>query len=274
VRGSAYHRQMETTTSADGSTIAFDRLGTGPAVVLLPGATCTRGVTAPLAHVLAEHLTVLNVDRRGRGGSDDRSGAPPWELAREIEDVAAVVAAAGGTAAVYGHSSGAALALHAAAAGVGVDRLVMHDAPFALPGGEDRARAWDAALHEMLLQGRDADAMAAFFQKVGLPDQVIEGMRHAPHWPAMVEVAPTLAYDSAAMGDRAGGLVPDAVLARMGVPALVLVGGASPAFMGDVAAALVDGLPQARLARLTGQGHDAPPEVVAPHVVPFLTGRA
>jgi pimeloyl-ACP methyl ester carboxylesterase len=137
---------METTTSADGSTIAFDRLGQGPAVVLLPGATCTRGATAPLAQALAEHLTVLNVDRRGRGDSDDRSGAPPWELAREVEDVAAVVAAAGGTASVYGHSSGAALAMHAAAAGIGVERLVMHDAPFALPGGEDRAHTWNAAL--------------------------------------------------------------------------------------------------------------------------------
>jgi pimeloyl-ACP methyl ester carboxylesterase len=262
---------METTTSADGTRIAFDRLGDGPAVVLLAGATCTRGVTAPLAHALAEHLTVLNVDRRGRGDSDDRSGAPPWELAREIEDVAAVVAAAGGTAAVYGHSSGAALALHAAAAGIGVERLVMHDAPFGLPGNEPTAREWDATLHALLHEGRGADAVAAFLQKVGVPAPVVEGMRAAPHWPDMVDVAPTLAYDSAALGDRDGGLVPGGVLARVDVPALVLVGGASPAFMVEVAQALTSGLPDARLEQLAGQGHDASPEAVAPPVVSFLS---
>lgn len=260
---------METTTSADGSTIAFDRLGAGPAVVLLPGATCTRGITAPLAQALAEHLTVLNVDRRGRGDSDDLSGAP-WDLAREIEDVAAVVEAAGGTAAVYGHSSGAALALHAAAAGIGVDRLVMHDAPYALPGSEPVAQEWDATLHGLLSAGRGADAVAAFLRKVGVPAPVVEGMRDAPHWPAMVAVAPTLAYDSAAIGDRYGGQVPQALLARVDLPALVVVGGADHAFMVDVAHALVAGLPDARLAQLEGQGHDASPEVVAPPVVSFL----
>jgi pimeloyl-ACP methyl ester carboxylesterase len=265
---------METTRSADGSTITFDRLGAGPPVVLLAGATCTRCVTAPLALALAEHLTVLNVDRRGRGDSDDRSGAPPWQLAREVEDVAAVVAAAGGTAAVYGHSSGAALALHAAAAGIGVDRLVMHDAPFAPPGGEERARAWDATLHALLREDRGDEAIAAFLDKVGVPAPVVEGMRHAPHWPAVIGVAPTLAYDSAAMGDRDGGLVPTALLAAVDVPALVLVGGDSPAFMLDVAEALAGGLPDARVAHLAGQGHDAAADVVAPHVVSFLTSRA
>lgn len=262
---------METTASADGTTIAFDRLGAGPAVVLLAGATCTRGVTTPLALALAEHLTVLNVDRRGRGDSDDRSGAPPWDLAREIADVAAVVAAAGGAAAVYGHSSGAALALHAAAAGIGVDRLVLHDAPFSLPGSEESAREWDATLHTLLGEGRGGDAVAAFLQKVGVPAAGVDGMRQGPHWPAMVGVAPTLAYDSAAMGDRDGGLVPQELLARVEVPALVLVGGAEHAFMVEVAGSLIEGLPDARLVRLAGQGHDVAADVVAPHVVSFLT---
>lgn len=263
---------METTRSADGTTIAFDRLGSGPPVVLLPGATCTRGVTAPLAAALAEHVTVLNVDRRGRGDSDDRADAPPWLLQREIEDVAAVVGAAGGTAAVYGHSSGAALALHAAAADIGVERLALHDAPFALPGGEEPAREWDATLHRLLREGRDDEAIATFLLRVGMPQHVIDGMRSAPHWPAMVGVAPTLAYDSAAMGDRDGGLVPAEVLAAVAVPTLVMAGGADHSFMLQVARTLVEGLPGAHLAHLEGARHDAGPDVVVPALLPFLTG--
>lgn len=264
---------MDTTRSADGTTIAFDLLGEGPPVVLLPGATCTRGVTAPLAAALAGELTVLNVDRRGRGDSDDRSTTPPWQLEREIEDVAAVVAAAGGTATVYGHSSGAALALHAAAAGVGVERLVLHDAPFALPGGEEPAREWDAVLRRLLGEGRDGDAIATFLQRVGVPQQVVDGMRAGPQWPAMEAVAPTLAYDSAAMGDRAGGLVPGDVLARVTVPTLVMAGGADHPFMLQVAHALVEGLLDAELAHLEGARHDAGPDVVAPVVLSFVRRR-
>lgn len=260
---------METTTSADGTTIAHDRLGDGPPVVLLPGATCTRGVTAPLAAALAAHTTVLNVDRRGRGDSDDLGGAP-WLLEREVEDVAAVIAAAGGAAALYGHSSGAALALHAAAADIGVDRLVLHDAPFALPGGEQRARKWDASLHAMLQDERHADAVAAFMHEVGVPAHVIDQMRQGPGWPAMERVAPTLAYDSAALGDRDGGLVPRDVLVRVQVPTLVVAGGADDGFMVGVARELVAGLPDARLTHLVGATHDVGPDVVVPALLPFL----
>ena len=263
---------METTTSADGTTLAFDRLGTGPAVIVLPGATCTHGVTAPLAEALSEHLTVLNVDRRGRGASDDADGAPPHDPVREVEDVAALVAAAGGEAAVYGHSSGAGVALRAAAADIGITRLVMHDAPYHLPGDEQSAVDWDARLHDLLAEGRDGDAVAAFLQLVGMPAEMIDGMRSAPRWPAMEAVAPSLAHDSAAMGDRDGGLVPHDLLARVGVPALVMVGGADHGFMIDVARSLVDGLPDARLAHLPGAGHDARPEIVVPPLVPFLLG--
>ena len=261
---------METTTSADGTRIAFDRLGEGPAVVLLAGATCTRGVTAPLAQALAEHLTVFNVDRRGRGDSDDRSTRPPWSTEREVEDVAAVVAAAGGSAAVYGHSSGAAVALRAAGAGIGVSRLVLHDAPYNLPRAEASGPEWDARLHALLADQRPGDALAAFLTMVGMPAEMVDGMRHAPHWPALEAVAPTLAYDSAAMGDREGGLVPVDLLGQVAVPSLVVVGGADHGFMIDVAHALVAGLPEARLAHLAGAGHDAGPDVVVPALLPFL----
>ena len=118
---------MTTVTSADGTTIAYDRLGDGPPVVVVGGALADRAVLAATAEALAAHRTVLNYDRRGRGDSGDTA---PYAVAREVEDLAALLAAAGGSAALYGHSSGAALALHAAAAGLPIERLVMHEAPY------------------------------------------------------------------------------------------------------------------------------------------------
>ena len=261
---------METTTSNDGTTLAYDHLGDGPPVILLAGATCTRGVNFLLAQALSEHFTVLNLDRRGRGSSDDVSGAPPYDPEREVEDVAALITAAGGTAAVYGHSSGAAVALHAATADIGVTRLVLHDAPFNLPGTEQHGRDWDAHLTSLLAAGRHGDAIAAFMALVGMPPTMVEQMRGSPNWSAMEAVAPTLGYDSAAMGDRDGGLVPTEEIARIDVPTLVLVGGADHSFMIDVAHLLVAGIADARLEHLVGAGHDVGPEIVVPALLPFL----
>lgn len=262
---------MSTVNSADGTTIAYDVLGEGPAVVLIAGATCTRGVTAPLASALSEHFRVINVDRRGRGESNDLSSPPPFALAREVEDIAAVIAAEGGRAAIYGHSSGAALAMHATVAGIGVSRLAMHDAPYNLPGSEQSGIDWHTRLHEMLDDDRPGDAIAAFMQMIGMPAAMIDGMRHGPAWVAMEAVAPTLAYDSAAMGDAAGGSIPTDVLARVDVPTLVMVGGEDHGFMIDVAQQLIAAIPDARLEHLEGARHDAGPEVVAPRLVPFLS---
>lgn len=261
---------MNTVTSADGTTIAYDTVGDGPPVIIVGGATCTRGVTAPLATALAGRSLVINHDRRGRGESDDRSVRPPFLVEREIEDLAALIDAHGGRAAVYGHSSGAALALHAAVSGIGVDRLVMHDAPYNLPGSEQSGRDWDARLHELLAEGRPGHAIAAFLQIVGMPDEMIEGMRQSPMWPAMEAVAPTLAYDSAAMRDDQGGTVPVDLLAHVDVPTLVLVGGNDHGFMIDVAKQLVDALPDGRLEHMVGAAHDAGPDVVVPRLAPFL----
>ncbi len=261
---------MDTVTSADGTTIAFDRLGSGPPLIILPGATCTRGVPRLLAEALSEHLMVLNVDRRGRGDSTDLASPPPYAVEREIEDVAALVQAAGGRAAVYGHSSGAALAMHAAASDIGVTRLVMHDVPYNLAGSEQHGLDWDARLHGLLDDDRPGDAIAAFMEMVGMPEQMIDGMRQGPTWPAMEAVAPSLAYDSAAMGDRDGGTIPFDLLPRVTVPTLVVVGGADYGFMIDVAHQVADALPEARFEHLPGAGHDAGPEIVVPHLLPFL----
>lgn len=265
---------METARSADGTTLAFDRHGDaeGLPLVLVAGATCTRHVLAPLAEALAPHLTAVTYDRRGRGDSDDASAPPPWRVEREVEDLVALVDAVGGRVDLYGHSSGAALAAHAVAAGVPVRRLVLHDAPYSVPGGEPDAVAWDAELHALLAEGRPGDAVAAFLARVGMPDAMVAGMRASPSWPAMEAVAPSLAYDSAAMGDRNGGRVPDDLLAQVTVPTLVLVGGADHGFMVDVARRMVDALPDARFEQMLGASHDAGPDVVVPRLLPFLRG--
>ena len=264
---------METARSADGTTLVFDRHGdSGPPLVLVAGATCTRHVLAPLAEALASHLTAVTYDRRGRGDSDDLSDPPPWRVEREVEDLAALAEAVGGPVDLYGHSSGAALAAHAVAAGVPVRRLVLHDAPYSTPGGEPDSIAWEARLHALLAEGRRGDAVAEFLALVGMPGEMVTGMRAGPAWPAMEAVAPSLAYDSAAMGDREGAPVPTDLLASITVPTLVLVGGADHGFMVDVARRMVDALPDATFEQMVGASHDAGPDVVVPRLLPFLRG--
>ncbi len=259
---------MDTITSADGTTLAFDRIGAGPPVVIVPGATCTRGVTAPLAQALASGCTVINLDRRGRGDSDDRSGAP-YAADRETDDLAAVLAAVG-PAALYGHSSGAAVVLRATAAGLPVTRLVLHDAPYDVEPSQ-HSRDYHAELHRLLDAGAHGDAIELFLRTVGMPEAMIAGMRHAPHWPGMEAIAPTLAYDSAALADADGGAVPRDLLDRIAVPTLVLAGGDDPGFMADAAHALHRGIDGAQFVHLAGARHDAGPDLVAPVLLDFLT---
>ena len=263
---------MESIRSADGTTIAFDRWGDGFPVVLIAGATCTRGVLQPLGEALAPVVAAVSFDRRGRGDSDDQSRPPPWEVEREVEDIAALIAAVGGEADLYGHSSGAALALHAAAAGLRVRRLVLHDAPYNLPGSEQDSVDWHHELHGLLAEGRSADAVAAFLSRVGMPPEMLAGMQQGPTWPAMAAVGPSLAYDSAAMGDADGGRIPTDLLHRVTVPTLLLAGGADYGFMVDVARKMAEVLPDGRFEQMVGADHGAGPDVVAPRVLPFLTG--
>lgn len=263
---------METIRSADGTTIAFDRWGDGFPVVLVAGATCTRGILQPLGEALAPQVAAVSYDRRGRGDSDDRSTPPPWEVEREVEDIAALIAVVGGEADLYGHSSGAAVAVHAAAAGLPVRRLVLHDAPYNLPGSEQDSVDWHHELHVLLAEDRSADAVAAFLGRVGMPQEMVAGMRQGPTWPAMVAVGPSLAYDSVAMGDKDGGRVPTDLLRRVTVPTLVLVGGADYGFMVDVAHEMADVLPDGRFEQMVGADHGAGPDAVAPRVLSFLTG--
>jgi pimeloyl-ACP methyl ester carboxylesterase len=262
---------MKKVTSADGTAIGFDESGNGPPVILVGGATCDRAMTRPLAEQLAQRFTVLNFDRRGRGDSGDTA---PYAIERELEDLGALIAAAGGTASVYGHSSGAGLALHAAAQGLPIDKLVLHDPPYNPEDEEQKrvAREYAERLRAALAEDRRGDALALFFALVGMPQEMIDGLRQSPRWAELEALAPTLAYDSEVMGDRSsGGAVPRDLLPRVAPDALVLVGEQSPAFMIDVGRHIADAMPHGRLRVLAGEEHVVAPELLAPVLADFLS---
>jgi Alpha/beta hydrolase family len=264
---------MHTVTSADGTTIAFDRLGAGPPVIVVGGASCDRARTRPFAQALAAGFTVLNLDRRGRGESGDTA---PYAVAREVEDLEALVSEAGGGAALYGHSSGAALVLHAVAARLRVTAFVMHEPPYAPDGEAHDAQDYAERLGSLLADDRHGDAIALFMSITGMPAELIAGMRQDSSWAHLEALAPTLAYDSEVMGDRDGGTVPGELLRRVdgSAPALVLTGGASPGWMLDTNRHVADALPYGRHRILEGQEHVVAPELLAPVVGEFLAGSA
>jgi pimeloyl-ACP methyl ester carboxylesterase len=255
---------METVTSRDGTSIAFERLGDGPPVVLVCGGSVDRMSNAALAQRLSTELTVLNYDRRGRGDSGD---TPPYALDREIEDLAAVIGAAGGSAGVWGSSSGAVLAMMAAAE-LPVTKLAMWEPPY-IPEGvprppEDQVERYEA----MLAEGRRGDAVEFFMAEVvRLPPEFVAGARTQPFWAATEALAHTLPYDARIMGDYR---IPVDVAAAVDVPALVLAGGADMPFMRDTATALAHALPKGEARFLDGQGHDVDPDVLAPVLAGFF----
>jgi pimeloyl-ACP methyl ester carboxylesterase len=262
---------METLTSRDGTPIAFERLGDGPPVIAVCGAMCDRALMRPTAEELAKHFTVFNYDRRGRGDSGDTA---PYAIGREIEDLDALITEAGGHAYVYGHSSGAGLALHAAAAGLAVSRLVLHDPPYTPDGDEEArqsAREYGEELKTRLSEGRRGDAVELFFATVGMPWEMVDEMRQTPRWAELEVIAPTLAYDSEVMGDVGReGTIPVDRAGAVTVPALVLTGGADHPWMTDVGHRLAEVLPQGRHRVLGGQEHVVPPEVLVPVLTGFL----
>ncbi|MFE7529344.1 alpha/beta fold hydrolase [Kitasatospora sp. NPDC057542] len=261
---------MNTLVSTDGTALACSVTGSGPAVVLVDGALCHRGMgpSAAIAEQLAGHHTVWTYDRRGRGGSGDTG---PFAVEREIEDLAAVIAAAGGSAAVFAHSSGGALALRAAAADIGITRLAVYEPPFSTEEGQsERFRRYVAELTAALAGERRGDAVAALMVYAGAPAEMVDGMRGAPVWPLFEAVAPTLAYDAAALGDRTGAAVPADLLATIAVPTLALDGGASPESLRAPAHAVAAAVPGAAYRTLDGQTHEVAAEVLAPELLTFF----
>jgi pimeloyl-ACP methyl ester carboxylesterase len=258
---------MPTVTSSDGTTIAYERTGSGPAVVLVDGAMCYRaaGPMRPLAAALQDNFTVYTYDRRGRGESSDTM---PYAVAREVEDLQAVIAQTGGEAYVYAVSSGAALVLATAAVGPGITGMALYEPPF-MAEVEDgtRIKEYTERLNELLDAGRRGDAVALFMTNVGIPAPVVGGIRAQPGWATLEEIAPTLAYDDQMLG---GGSVPRDLASTVTVPALVLAGGASPQSLQQAARATADALPHAGYRMLDGQTHDVSPEALAPVLVEFF----
>jgi pimeloyl-ACP methyl ester carboxylesterase len=255
----------DTVRSADGTTIAFDRVGDGPPLVVVLGAFNDRHSKPALVDLLAARFTVYGYDRRGRGDSGD---TPPYAVEREIEDLAAVIAAAGGSARVFGHSSGAVLSLLAARRDVGIDRLALYDAPLttgeaATPASidlRDRVSAEVAA-------GRPAEACKLFLvEVVGMPAEMVAMVGQSPHWDGMVAMAHTLPYDLT-LGSTP---VPADELAAVRAPTLAVAGGAGADWMVTTARAIAEGVPDGRHAVLEGQTHDEDPAVMAPVLVEFL----
>ena len=204
-------------------------------------------------------------DRRGRGESGDTA---PYAVAREIEDLRAVIAQAGGEAFVYAISSGVALALATAAAGAGITKLALYEPPF-MAEVEDgtRIKEYTQQLGEALDAGRNGDAVELFMTYVGVPAPAIAGMRSQPGWALLEAIAPTLGYDDQVL---AGGAVPRQLAASIDVPVLMLSGGASPVGLQQAAMAAADALPTAEHRTLDGQTHDVAPQAIAPVLAEFF----
>jgi pimeloyl-ACP methyl ester carboxylesterase len=256
---------METTVSRDGTRIAFDRLGSGPPIVLLPGGSVDRMTNAGLAAELADALTVYNVDRRGRG---DSGSVLPYAVEREFEDIVGVIEAAGGRAHLYGTSSGAALAMEAAAAGVPVEKLVMWEPPYNVDGRPDLPPDTASVFRDLVEAGRQGDAVEYFMSKVvGLPPEFVAAARLAPWWAQQEAIAHTLAYDAAVMGDYT---IPVETARAVPVPTIILTGGASFPFMHETADVLAALIPNARREVLAGQEHNVDPAPLAAAIIEFV----
>jgi pimeloyl-ACP methyl ester carboxylesterase len=234
-------------------------------VILVCGGSTDRTANSDLATLLSSDFTVLNYDRRGRGDSGD---TPPYAVEREFEDLDATIAAAGGSAAVYGISSGAVLALKAAASGLGITKLALFEPPY-VPEGERRPPADTAATFQKLVEDDRRDAAVEFFMSevVGLPPEFVAGARSQPFWASQEAIAHTLAYDATIMDDYR--LNVDEFV-DVQTPTLVLDGGASFPWFAVTTQQLADALPNARRQTLEGQQHNVDAAALAPVLVEFF----
>jgi pimeloyl-ACP methyl ester carboxylesterase len=268
---------MSEVTSADGTTIAYDGSGTGPVVILVNGALGDRRLDrrfklmAGLAECLAPSFTVIDYDRRGRGDSDE---AGPFAVEREIEDIAALLAASGGKGSLFGFSSGGALALRAAGAGIGVERVAVYEAPFMVEPADKRPPAdYGERLDALVAAGDRGGAVKHFMRNaMGMPGLAVAAMSLMPVWKDMKANAHTLPYDWAALGEHnmQGEPLRPVEWASVAVPALVAYGAKSPAPLRHGSHVLAEVLPNARLEAVEGMGHRLKVKLLAPVLAQFL----
>ena len=253
---------VTTVTSKDGTGIAYEKSGIGPPVVLVLGAFNDRPAGSALRQSLSAHFTVFNYDRRGRGDSGDTA---PYAIEREIEDIGALIDAAGGSAYVFGYSSGAILALRAAASNRAISRLALYDPP--PTGGKAGNLAPD--LSKLITANRRGDAVELFqIEAVGIPADIVAKMRHAPFRPALEAIAHTLVYDSTILS-----ALPDGLLASINIPTLVMDAENMPPIMHQSAQTLATALPKGQHHLLKGQTHDIDPAVVTPELTAFFGSK-
>jgi pimeloyl-ACP methyl ester carboxylesterase len=261
--------KYETATSKDGTKIAYDKIGHGPVVILVLGALNSRKSGAKLAKLLAPNFTVISYDRRGRGNSTDTA---PYTPQREVEDVAAIIDGIGEPAYLYGHSSGAAIVLESAIRlRKKIKRLAIYEAPYSIDKDAIKAsKEYDKQLKKVLASGRKGDAVALFVRNVGVSEKQIQAMKRMPMWKGLEALAPTLAYDSAVLGE--GHSLPTSRLKRITTPTLIMHGGKGAPSMRDAAEAISKAVPKAQLRTLAGQTHGVSPKVMAPILVEFFSG--
>ena len=236
----------------DGTSIAYDRRGDGPVIILVGGAGQFRAVD-PLTRELTDLLgeggcTAVNYDRPGRG---DSGGTGPFTLAGEVNAIRALIAAHGGSATLYGSSSGAAIALAAAASTPGVDKLLLWEVPLGPDGGTDGAEFLDDV--RKAVAGGDPEAILGTFTR-DMPPEWFQGMRQGPAWPLFARMAPSVEADAEALAWTQS--KPRRELWQpITVPAVVLVGSQAFPFFHDAAASIVAALPDARRVTVEGTDH-------------------
>jgi pimeloyl-ACP methyl ester carboxylesterase len=256
---------MDKVISNDGTPIAYETSGTGPALVLVGGAFCDRHFADPLAELLKERFTVVKYDRRGRGDSGDTQ---PYSVEREIEDLAAVIEAAGGSAYAFGVSSGAVLAVDAATAGTPIRGLALVEPPYAVHETRTEIPNLAGEYTRLCREGRRGEAVELFMTKaVGQPPEAVEQVRGTPMWPALEAMAHTLAYDATITGD---GRLPTERAASIAVPTLAIDSTASPEWLRAAAQAIAAAVPDARHVSVPGQFHQPDNQALATEISSFF----
>jgi pimeloyl-ACP methyl ester carboxylesterase len=266
---------MHTVTSADGTRIAYDHYGEGPPVILVSGAMGYRRFKKfeQIATALSEHCTVINYDRRGRGDSGD---AGPVSVRHEVDDIAALIAAVGGRASLWGWSSGGAVALRAAAADVGVDKLAVYEPPFKTdPEAKHPTDDYGARLEQIVAAGDPMAASRHFLRSgIGMPGAMVAVMSRMPMFRKFAANGLTLTFDYAALGDHNmhGNPLQAAEWAMVTCPTLVVYGSKTYPVLKHASAALAGVLPNATLHELPGQSHNVSPSAIVPLLAEFVTG--
>lgn len=256
---------VDTVESLDGTTIAYERIGAGPALILVDAACCFRGFgpMASLADALAADFTVFRYDRRGRGESTDTL---PYAVDREVEDLQALIDTAGGSALVHGFSSGAVLAMHAALRGVAIPGLSLLEPALDREDRSAEESDLEKEVRALLADGRRGDAIVHINESIGVPQEMIDGMRESPAWPSLEALAHTFLYDGAITRSMHAGLL-SAIIA----PVLVISSEASDEQLRTWAAETADGLPNGTHRVLPGEWHGVPDGDLAAALTGFFT---